>query len=64
LRPNPADPSELGRMSVGWSRSSALERLGLEEDGQGGGESVQEGFAAEGADLAAAEEAGEGLRAE
>src|SRR5712692_5682072 len=47
-----------------WSRSWAPERLGLEEDGQGGGEPVQEGLAADGTDLAAAEEAGEGLRPE
>jgi hypothetical protein len=41
-------------LSVVWAS-------GLEEDGQGGGESVQEGLAADRADLAAAEEAGERL---
>jgi CheY-like chemotaxis protein len=38
--------------------------LGLEEDGQGGGEAVQEGLAADRPELAAAEEAGQGLRPE
>ena len=35
--------------------SYGVVRLGFEEDGEGGCESVQEGFAADGADLAAAE---------
>ncbi|MBA3567444.1 MAG: hypothetical protein H0W31_11415, partial [Actinobacteria bacterium] len=42
-------------------RSSSSERSGLEEDGQSGREPVQEGLAADRADFAAAEEAGEGL---
>src|SRR6266516_6438512 len=40
---------------------AVLGASGLEEDGQGGREAVQEGLAADGADLAAAEEAGQGL---